>query len=254
MTTLLDDLRTLAMVNYGHFTSMRVDDGRVRGLGLHLERLDRDAREVFGRGLDAGLVCDRIRTAVDGQKGPLYAKVSVFVRDFDAGVAEHEPSLLVTVRPLPARSGSLRVGTVAYERDLPRVKHVGTFGLFHQFRLAKRRGYDDALFVNRDGEISEGSVWNVCFLDGETVVWPSAPALPGVAMHLLRDALTARGIPVETRPVTPADLPRFRAAFASNALAPVQVIESVDDVRFDGGYAFAKLMVEAYEEVPWEAL
>ncbi|HEY0452619.1 aminotransferase class IV family protein [Actinophytocola sp.] len=259
MTTLpddlTDDLRTLAMVNYGHFTSMRVDGGRVRGLGLHLERLDRDAREVFGRGLDADLVRARVREAVEGRDGPLYAKVNVFARDLDPDVDEHEPSLLVTVRPLPARAGSpLRVGTVAYERDLPQVKHVGTFGLFHQSRLARRRGFDDALFVNRDGEISEGSAWNVGFLDGDTVVWPSAPALPGVAMHLLRDALTARGVPVETRPVTPADLPRFRAAFASNALAPVQVLGSVDDVRFPGDEAVARLLAEAYEEIPGEVL
>jgi hypothetical protein len=71
MTTLLDDLRTLAMVDYG----------RVRGLSLHLDRLDRDAREMFGRG-------------------------------FDASVAEHEPEPLVT----PAAPA--RVCTVEYERDL----------------------------------------------------------------------------------------------------------------------------------------
>lgn len=254
MTTLLDDLRTLAMVNYGHFTSMRVDRGRVRGLSLHLDRLARDAREVFGRTVPADLVRDRVREAVAGAEGPVYAKVNVFARGFDASVAEHEPDLLVTARPLPAPPAPARFCTVEYERDLPHVKHVGTFGLFHQYRLARRRGYDDALFVDRHGEISESTVANVCFADGGTLVWPSAPALPGVTMHLLRDALAARGVPVATRPVRPADLPSFRAAFAGNALAPVQVIEQVDDVAFAGADDLRALLAETYEAIPEETV
>ena len=43
----LDQIKALALINYGHFTSMRVDDQRVRGLSLHLERLMRDCRRVF---------------------------------------------------------------------------------------------------------------------------------------------------------------------------------------------------------------
>ena len=32
-------IESLALTNYGHFTTMRVEDGRVRGLGMHLDRL-----------------------------------------------------------------------------------------------------------------------------------------------------------------------------------------------------------------------
>lgn len=248
------DLRTLAMVNYGHFTSMRVAAGRVRGLAHHLERLDRDSRELFGRAVSAELVRERVREAVAGAPDPVYAKVNVFARQFDAAVAEQEPSLLVTVRPLPERPAPARVCTVAYERDLPHIKHVGTFGLFHQYRHARGRGFDDAIFVNRHGEISEATVSNVCFVHGDTLVWPSAPALPGVAMRLLHDALAAAGVPVETRPVSPADLPSFRGAFASNALNPVQVIEQVDDVRFAGAEDVRRLLAKTYEAIPEEAV
>lgn len=40
-----------ALVNYGHFTAMRVRGGRVRGLDAHLRRLDAATRELFGTGL-----------------------------------------------------------------------------------------------------------------------------------------------------------------------------------------------------------
>jgi branched-subunit amino acid aminotransferase/4-amino-4-deoxychorismate lyase len=39
----LSDQGLLRATTYGHFTSMQLRDGRVRGLGLHLERLDRSS-------------------------------------------------------------------------------------------------------------------------------------------------------------------------------------------------------------------
>ncbi|MGH3852057.1 MAG: aminotransferase class IV [Pseudonocardiaceae bacterium] len=56
----LAQLEALALTNYGHFTSMRVDEQRVRGLSHHLERLSRDCRRVF----DADQVRHRIRHAL----------------------------------------------------------------------------------------------------------------------------------------------------------------------------------------------
>jgi hypothetical protein len=47
-----DLLAALAFAGSGHFTSMRLRDHRVRGLELHLQRLARDSRELFGREVD----------------------------------------------------------------------------------------------------------------------------------------------------------------------------------------------------------
>lgn len=57
-----DELKALALVNYGHFTSMRMDDQRIRGFSHHLERLVRDCRVLFGHELDlsrSGSTSDR---------------------------------------------------------------------------------------------------------------------------------------------------------------------------------------------------
>ena len=43
-----DDLAHMALANYGAYTSFRVEDGGVRGLDLHLSRLDRQAVALFG--------------------------------------------------------------------------------------------------------------------------------------------------------------------------------------------------------------
>lgn len=43
------DLAHQVLVNYGAYTSFRVEDGGVRGLDLHLTRLEQAAIELFGQ-------------------------------------------------------------------------------------------------------------------------------------------------------------------------------------------------------------
>jgi branched-subunit amino acid aminotransferase/4-amino-4-deoxychorismate lyase len=243
------------LVSYGTYTAMRVDHGRVRGLARHLERLDRDARVVFGHGVAEDLVRAKIRLAVDGVTGPVSARAVVFGPAFDPRrpEVEIEPDVMVTVSELPPDDAPpLRVRTAGYQRDLPQVKHIGTFGLFYQRRLARKAGFDDVLFVNPDGEVCEGSTWNVCFFDGDKVVWPSAPALPGVAMGLIQSGLHRSGIDFDVRPVAVGELSGFRAAFASNAHNPVRPISVIDDIEYKLDEAAAAKLRRWHDLTPEE--
>ncbi|WP_037262688.1 aminotransferase class IV [Kibdelosporangium aridum] len=252
-----DDLETVALVNYGHFTSLAVHSEGVRGLTLHLERLDRDARIVFGHGLDGDMVRERIRQAVQGHELPVNVRVTAFTRNASPRkvVGLEPPEVLITVRPMPHRASTPpRVRTSVFSRYLPEVKHVGTFSLFHQIRQAQQAGYDDVLFVDADGRISEGSVWNVGFYDGSRVIWPDAPALPGVEMTLLRAGLRALGVADERRTVFLSDIGSFRSAFRSNAIAGPTLIGAIDDVTYEPDPELTDVLERARQAVPMEPL
>jgi hypothetical protein len=81
---------------------------------------------------------------------------------------------------------------VPYIRPFPHLKYVGTFAQIRFGLLAERAGYDDALLVGPDGRISETTVGDVGFLDGERVVWPDGPSLRGSPGNLLDRALERR--------------------------------------------------------------
>ncbi|WP_026423630.1 aminotransferase class IV [Actinokineospora inagensis] len=250
MSAQTDIPASLALVNYGHFTTMHVAAGRVRGLARHLERLNRDAWVVFGQGLDEGVVRAAIRAAISGAEGPLAVRVTVHAPGFDPRrpEADVEPEVVVTTSAPPTQASALKVRTAGYQRDLPQVKHVGTFGLFYQRRLARRAGFDDVLFVAPDGQVSEGSTWNVCFLDRDgALVIPSAPVLPGIALGLIQSGLARTGAKVVTRPVPTAELPEFAAAFATNALVPVRVISHIDDVEYKVDDPAVERLVRAHD-------
>ncbi|GLU47601.1 aminotransferase class IV family protein [Nocardiopsis ansamitocini] len=246
-----DQLARLALTNYGHFTSMRVDNGRVRGLALHLERLGRDCRELFGAELDPEYVRGLARQAVPAT-GSVTVRVTVFDPGLDLGhpASAHDPHVLVTSRPaaeLPL--APLRVRSTAYVRDVPSVKSVALFGTLHHRRAAQRAGFDDALFVDGRGRVVEGGTWNIGFFDGRRVVWPKADCLDGVTMRLLKEAHDHVTIPVEA-----AGIADMRAAFATNAAVGVRAVGGIDATGLPDTHPVIDRLRRSYLEVPADLL
>ncbi|MEO8460715.1 MAG: aminotransferase class IV family protein [Dokdonella sp.] len=249
-----EDLQQLALVNYGHFTSMQVRGGCVRGFDLHVQRLADATRELFGSELDTDATRRYIRHALEGVNEPQSLRVTVFAREFDRMRPEQSPSPDVLVSTSSARDNTriapLRVRSIHYQREFPHIKHVGTFALFHHQRLARLAGFDDALFTTPTGDISEGSIWNVGFWDGDRVVFPTVPALRGVTLQLLEIGLRRQGVAYAHRNVNLSDLASLQAAFTMNSGALGQPIASIDACEFNGDPQLATLLQIAYESNP----
>ncbi|MEU9982565.1 aminotransferase class IV family protein [Streptomyces sp. NPDC050856] len=244
-------LQTLALTNYGHFTSMRVDGGRVRGLSLHLERLRRDCRALFGSDLEPERVRELVRRAVP-VTGSTTVRVTVFDPDLDLGHPGRadDPHVLVTSRPAGALPlPPLRVRSTTYVRDVPSVKSVGLFASLHHRRQAQLTGFDDALFVDPEGVISEGGTWNVGFFDGSQVIWPNADCLVGVTMELLKGAHDH-----VTRTVRLDDLTNVRAAFATNAAIGVRAVSAIDGVELPESHPIVDALREEYSDIEGDLL
>jgi branched-subunit amino acid aminotransferase/4-amino-4-deoxychorismate lyase len=246
-----DDLRHLVQTNYGHFTVFRAENGGVRGLDLHLDRLQYATRELFGSELDRERVCGYLRRALAGAERELSVRVNVFSRALDRERLDRavEVDVLVIAAPAtPRATRPLRVKSFVYTRELAAIKHVGTFPLFHYRRLAQQAGCDDALFVDANGRISEGSIWNIGFVarDG-AIVWPDAPQLDGVGAQLLKAGLERRGVPSVMRTVRLDELGAFNAAFFTNASVPLQPIAEIDGHEFGGCGSVIEMLMRCYE-------
>lgn len=245
-------LQALALTNYGHFTSMRVEDQHIRGYSQHLERLVGDSRRLFGVELDRAEIREYVRHALAGKSGSLVVRVTVFDPGLDLGRpgSPAEPKILVTVRSVAAwPTAPLRVKTVGYRRDLPSVKHIGLFGALWHRRAAQLAGFDDGLFTEA-GFVSEGVTWNVGFFDGSTVIWPNAEVLPGVTMRLLKQVHEETA----TAPVHLRDLPGMRAAFATSTTVGVRPITAIDGIELPSDHGIFDTLRKEYAEIPPESL
>jgi branched-subunit amino acid aminotransferase/4-amino-4-deoxychorismate lyase len=233
---------------------MRLDDQRVRGLTLHLERLTRDCRRIFDADLDPDRVRHLLRHTLADTAGSVLVRVTVFDPDLELGRpgADAEPQLLVTTRlaataPLPP----LRLQSAPHCRELPEVKHVGLFGALRWRRVAQRNGFDDALFTDAGAAISEAATSNIGFVDGERIVWPEADCLAGVTMRLINKA---RQADATTTPVTISDLAGVDAVFATNAVVGVRSVSAVDGIQWSDEHPVLDILRRQYAGIRPELL
>jgi branched-subunit amino acid aminotransferase/4-amino-4-deoxychorismate lyase len=227
---------------WGHFTAMQVRGGRVRGLDLHLARLESAHHDVYGRELDGQEVRARIRHALDGRMD-----ASVRVYGYWAG-------LIVTVRApqdTPRRPHSMTA--LQFQRPLARLKHVGSWGQGRFSEMALAAGFDEGLLVDETGRISEGTVTNVGFWRDGLVIWPDAPKLLGITMLILRRQLTAAGVGQAEETVSVQDLAGYNGMILCNShgWAPVG---RVDDLTIAQDEAFTKVIAAAIDDCPWDEI
>ncbi len=248
-----EELAPLAFAGFAHFTAMQVRGGRVRGLDLHLARLRAASIALFG----AALPDDKVRAALRSAIGSLPADMSLTATmysrngEFTPSGRHDDPALLVrTGAPSNGPDGPLTLDAVRHERALPDIKHVGEVAKTHHLRRAVAAGYDDALFVDPQGRISEATIWNIAFWDGEAVVWPQAPHLPGVTMTILKRRLTALGIPQREDAVGLDDVRHYRGAAVMNSWTPGVPVAGVAAVPIPMSERFMTLLHNAYANEP----
>lgn len=248
------DLAPLAFAGFAHFTAMQARNGRVRGLDLHLERLRRASRALF----DAAIPDDRVRsqlrrTIAAAGGGALSVTATVFTRsgEFTCAGAENDLSLLTRTSPAAnGPEGPLRLAVVPHERALPRFKHTGETAKTYYLREARKRGFDDAIFLDQHGRLSEATIWNIAYWDGSAVVWPVAEVLTGVTMGVLQRQLKKMGVPQKEMVITPDRVGGFAGAVVMNSWTPGVSINAIAETAIPAAPQFVQLLHAAYLREP----
>jgi branched-subunit amino acid aminotransferase/4-amino-4-deoxychorismate lyase len=251
-----DDLAYCATTNYGAYTSFRVEAAGARGLDLHLARLDASATALFGDTVPEDDL-RRFMCAALGDRTDAWLRVGLFSPDIWARTPDGvvRPRVLTTVSPPPPPlARTLRLQPQRHTRLLPEHKHTATIEAIHSRRTARQAGFDDALYVDGEGLISEGSLWNIGFLSGDTMVWPQAPMLAGVAQALIEQGLAGQGMASQTRPIRVDDLTAFDGAFVCNSATPACAVTAIGDVAFGVDEARLERLRAAWASAPLQPI
>jgi 4-amino-4-deoxychorismate lyase len=108
---------------------------------------------------------------------------------------------------------------------------------------ARRRGADEALFVDPAGIVLEGTVTNVWWRSGSTLFTPSLDLgiLAGVTRATLMELAPERGYRVEEGAFALEDLLAAEEAFTSSSVREVMPLTAVDDRELGRGPAADEL-------------
>jgi branched-chain amino acid aminotransferase len=99
--------------------------------------------------------------------------------------------------------------------------------------LARRKVYE-ALLVNREGQITEGSRSNIFFVTNDGIIHtaPDSMVLSGITRRYVTDIIRREGIQLVYEAVREKEAGRFRSAFITGTSPMVLAVRSVEDQAF----------------------
>lgn len=231
------------------FETLRVYGGRPFRLAEHLARLGRSAAAIGLPAPDAREVGDLAQLAV----AEAAASDAVLRLYWTPGPEGGPPTALALVGPIPdwiepARERGQRLVALRTPRRsaawlLPGTKSVSYAVNMAAEREAKRRGADDALFVDEEGIVLEGPVTNVWWRHGRTLVTPALELgiLAGETRAALLPLAAGRGYEVEEGVYPLAELLEAEEAFTSSSVREVMPVVEVDGRSLPRGPAAVEL-------------
>ncbi len=153
------------------------------------------------------------------------------------------PVWIETVRARGARAVSLLGVRAVVPWLLPGVKSTSYAINIAAEEEAKRRGADEAIFVDTDGVVLEGTVTNVWWRRGQTLYTPSLELgiLAGVTRAALLDLALSFGYPVEQGAFPLQALLEADEAFTSSSVREVMPVVEIDGRTLGRGPAADRL-------------
>ncbi|WP_446897260.1 aminotransferase class IV [Clostridium sp. LBM24168] len=119
------------------------------------------------------------------------------------------------------------------ERENPNAKIINLdFRKQIDIRI-KERGVFEAILVDRNGNITEGSRSNVFFVkDRKLITAPLEQVLPGTTRQVVMEVSIKMGIDTIEKKVSYKDIDKFDAVFISGTSPKVLPVKSIDDLKF----------------------
>ncbi len=207
----------------GVFEVIRVYDGRPFALEQHLSRL-----ELSGANLRLPVDLESVRgdahrLLAEAGPGPDHESLRI--------VVTRGGRRLLLTEPLHSSPERVRLGTVTYAptRVLDGVKSLSYAANMLTSRLARERGFDEALLVTPHGRVLEAPTSSFFWVkDGEVMT-------PPLEDHILASITRAAVIELTgatQQPCTLEDIAAADEAFLASTIREVQPVAAVDEILF----------------------
>jgi branched-chain amino acid aminotransferase len=225
----------------GLFETLRAEAGRVLYLPEHLERFKASAR-VFNLPFPGAVPWQERLTALLAANGLSLsrARIKILLSRGEAeglGLPEEcRPTLVIWAQaytpPSPAEyAGGWPVAVFPEGRSTFMGRHKSLNYLFYLVarQYALDRGAKEALILEANGLVSEGAATSLVYLhQGRYCTPASASALPGVTLTVLSRGLSVRGLTLETRPTSLAQLQEAQGLWLANSLMGLMPVAAID--------------------------
>lgn len=229
----------------GLFETMAIEEGQPIFLERHMKRLRKGMRQL---NMDEAEIKKKMK-AVD--------EILCENKEFQK---QKHGMLKIMVSPLnvTAVTGENPYQEAGYERGFclmispVRRNETSAFTCLKSFnygdnilekRRAKSLGFDEPVFLNSKGELTEGAVTNIFFCRGEKIYTPAAKCglLPGIIREWIMEEY-----PVAETVIRPEEVFCFDEIFVTNSLLGIMPVVQFEQQKFVPG-KIAKILKNRYE-------
>jgi len=143
------------------------------------------------------------------------------------------------------------VETQVYERFMPQAKTLNMLPSYIFYKNAKNHGHYDALLIDNDGNVLEGTRTNVFFIEGKNIYHPPfKKILEGVTMMSLKQVLTKHGFKFTEKEIPLKNIGKYEGMFLSSTSSKILPVRKVDDITLsipDSLHEIIKIYDEALD-------
>lgn len=180
--------------------TIKVTGGQFVNLPLHVERLMRSVREVYGVGIEPGL--SEVRIPEVYRTGTVKCRVTYTDRVEQVDFEFYRPKQVHSLKVIDGVD-------IDYSR-----KYADRTGLI---ALSAQKGKCDEILIACGGMVTDTSYSNIVLFDGETYVTPETCLLNGTKRRLLLE----KG-KIEERSVSVGDLKYYERLYLINAMLDIE--------------------------------
>ena len=219
----------------GVFEVVRVYGGKPFAIDEHLARMERSAANLR-LPLDLEAVrADTYRLLAEAGAGPEHELLRI--------VITRGGRRLLLTEPLPAVPERIRLATVTYAptRVLDGVKSLSYAANMLAGRLARERGFDEALLITPHGRVLEAPTSSIFWIkDGDVLTPPLEDhILASITRRIVLEVTDAHERPCSLDELLVAD-----EAFLASTTREVQPVAAIDERSFANGEVTARLAAE----------
>ncbi len=248
----LSSLDSGVLYGDGFYDTLRVYEGVLFELPLHLGRIEKTARamnivlrggtDALTRSLQAVVSRNRLREA------RVRVTITRGVQGFDFSRAK-SPTVLITCMVVRAMSKrGITAWTMPMQRPWPEYKTLGTISLVQGRLEAARLGVDDMIGLSSSGAVLEATTSNVFIVRRGKLCTPKKGILKGLTRSRILRLARSLGIRCTSSTVTKASLMSADEVFLTNRVREIVPVLEVNGRRVGKGSAgpLTKKLQKAY--------
>lgn len=240
----------------GIFETLRVYRGKIFKIDEHIKRIFHSARLINLKIPPTSLELEKAiySTIKKNKLSEAYVRVTITRGEGDLGyLSKCIPNVIIIAKkfiPHPKSMYKNGVSIVTYntERILPEIKSTSCLPLV--IAKSNTANYFEALLVDNDRNVTEGTVSNIFFAKGNVLYTPKENILFGVTRGTVIKIAGKTGIQVKEAKIKESEIHQFEECFLTNSLAEVVPVVEINNKKINNGIpgAITKKVMDGFKK------